>query len=341
MSKYVSVLASVAGLALASSAYAQFGTGPNEVESNDSKALADTNQGTWNLPAVNTPGVVVGTSTSSAGAGIDTFRLRTAAVVPAIYRNRLVITSNIAGHTGSIRGVTQAAAAPGVWNGSSVGTPVASETTAAQTSSTATTPARMNQWYTFGPAADMYYRVTGTAATTAAYSANYEVSTIAPIAGPTFALPGSLTITTFGQGHTTDTDMWVYDANFNAIFGYGNDDQSINGGGASASLQSRLTRTYAAGVYYLAITNFNLASNMGSPNDDDFRTGTMLDFGGMVANSSTTTALNLAVSIGGVVVPNTKVGAFDVNFIRFEVLPSPGAAALFGLAGLVGIRRRR
>ncbi len=340
MKKHVAMLATIAGLALASSAYAQYGTGPNEVEGNDSKSAADTNQGTWNLPGANASGVVVGTSTASSGAGIDTYHLRTAAASGGIYRHRMVITSNIAGHTGSIRGVNQVGAAAGVWDGSTVGTPGTTDS-AAQSTSSATTPARFNQWYTFGPAADLYYRVTGSSTTTAPYSINYEVSTVAPIPGPTFANPGSITITTMGQGHSTDTDMWVYDANFNPILGYGNDDESVNGGGGGTTLQGIFTRNYAAGIYYLAISNYNVCNNMGSPNDDDYRTGTMLDFGGMALNSSTSAGLNLAVSIGGIAVPNTKVGAYDINFIQFEVLPTPGAAALMGLAGLAGLRRRR
>ena len=84
------------------------------------------------------------------------------------------------------------------------------------------------------------------------------------------------------------------------------------------SLGSVLTRDYAGGVYYLAISNFNVANNQASPADDDFRTGVVMDFPGVVANSSTTVNLNLASLIGGVAQPAIKSSPYDVVFIRFE-----------------------
>lgn len=331
--------------ALASSAYAQFGTGPNEVESNDTKALADTNQGTWPLPAMNAAGVMIGNSTSTTGAGIDTFRLRTASQAFGIYRHRFIITTQgTAGHTGSIRGLNQVGpAGPAAWDGMSVGTPGTTDT-AIQTSVTTTSPARMNQFYSFHRPAELYYRVTGGSLTTANYVVNYEVEQVTPITGPTILTPGEIRITTRAQGHSTDTDFWVYDSNFNAILGYGNDDTSLFSevpAPPSTALQSTLVRNYAAGVYYLAISNFNVSNNMGSPIDDNFRTGGMMDFSDVVVNSSATTNLNVSVNIGGTLVNLTKTEAFQVLFVRFEVLPTPGASALFGLAGVALLRRRR
>jgi hypothetical protein len=159
---------------------------------------------------------------------------------------------------------------------------------------------------------------------------------------------GLITMNWLGQGHSSDTDMWVYDGNFNAIPGYGNDDESPLGGspGTGVTLQSWLARNYAPGTYYIAVSNFALANNQGSPSDDDFRTGTVLDFRDIVANSSTTTNVNLAFTIAdstgvSLAVPNTKAGPFDVNWFCFTVVPEPSAWGLViaGAAMLLASRR--
>ncbi|MCL6624586.1 MAG: hypothetical protein K6T17_08240 [Fimbriimonadales bacterium] len=73
-----------------------------ETEPNDSKALA-------NVVAGMMPGDIIrGNSTSASGAGLDYFLVSTAADVLGIYRYRLVITTTgTAGHTGTIRGLSQ------------------------------------------------------------------------------------------------------------------------------------------------------------------------------------------------------------------------------------------
>lgn len=302
-----------------------------EIEPNDTKPFATNAFGLVNGDTLS--GNTTGSSTVTPGAtSADYFRLRTAAGALGIYRNRMIITTTgTAGHTGTLRGLTQTA-----------GVPNAGTDSAVQTSSTVTSPARFNQWYSFGREADIYYRVAGTASTTAEYTATLEQTAVAPLIVAGSFNAGSLTINTVGfTGATqTDTDFWVYDSNFNAIPGYGNDDHF-----GGTTLGSTLTRNYAAGTYYLAISNFNIANNQGSPADDDFRTGAVTDFADVILNSSTTANLNVSFNISDgvniVTTSATKVGAFDVVFAQFTVIPTPGAAALFGLAGLAGVRRRR
>ena len=208
------------------------------------------------------------------------------------------------------------------------------------------TTSRENAWYSFGHAYSLNYRVSGTASTTADYSVAFERTVVTPISAGTFQ-PGAITINSNGQGHTNDTDMWVYDSNFNAIVGYGNDDASANSGGSvTGGAQAFMVRNFAAGTYYLAITNFNLANNQASPSDDNFRTGTMLDFAGAVLNSSTTTNVNVTFTISdafgtSIQTAATKVGAFDIVWAQFTVVPAPSTLALLGLGGLVAARRRR
>ena len=220
---YIKQLLVLAGAALGCSALAiDF----FELEPNDNKAQANLVSGMAHGDRI------IGNSISSTGTGIDTFRVSTAGAALGIYRHRLVLTtSGTAGHIGSIRGTTQTAAPPDTmagipWDGV-VGSATTTDT-AVQTSSTTTTPARFNQWYGFGTGGEIYYRVTGGAATTADYEATLETTQVTPIDIGTYN-EGLVTMDWFNQGHTSDTDMWVYDAGFNAIAGYGNDDNRILG----------------------------------------------------------------------------------------------------------------
>lgn len=333
------IIALVAG-SVASSALGQSFV---EIEDNNDRTQANT-QGVVNLSTmadgITTWSGVTGTTTGSSAtaSGLtshDIFRVRTAAATPGIYRNRLTLaTSGTAGHTGVILGLATTSTGPGF------DAVVSASSATLQTSSTSSTPARFNQWYTFGAAADIYYRVTGSASTTAAYSANYSQDVITPTAGPSLEA-GSIRLHTIGAG--IDTDMWVYDSNFNAIALYGNDDSSVT----TTIATSDLTRNFAPGTYYVAVSRFNLANNLPSPGDDDFRTGSVLDFAGSVLSSSavqTAATFNLTFidSTGlPVTTPVTLAGAFDVQFVSFTVVPTPGAAALLGLGGLVAARRRR
>ncbi|MBN8480272.1 MAG: hypothetical protein J0L88_01640 [Xanthomonadales bacterium] len=272
---------------------------PTETEPNDTKAQANTIQ----LPGTDREGVMNGNSISSSTTGIDTYLVKTAAQAPGFYRHRLLVTSTIAGHTISIRGLTQTAGAINAGTDAAV-----------QTSAATTTPARFIQWYTTGAAADLYVRVTGTTSTTADYRLDYDIEPVTVGSGPVGIAPGSATITTVGQT-TVDTDMWVYNGARAAIAGFGNDDEL-----GTTNAQSVFTRVYDPGVYYLAISNYNLANDQASPADDDFRAAPVVDFPGIIAGSNVnTTAVDLDAQIAGTPVTIVRNGAFDVQFVRFIV----------------------
>ncbi len=307
-----------------------------EVEANETKAQATV------TPALNAGDTLSGSSTGSSTtapgpASADTFRVNMNGGALGIYRHRLVNTGGTT-HGASIRGLNQTD--PGVGFGGVAGT----TDSTAQSTSTATTPPRFVQWYGFGKQESLYFRVTGATTTTAPYQWTLESQPVTPVDIGSYA-PGLIQITTVGQGHSSDTDMWVYDGALQAIPGYGNDDESVDEGGTGASLQSQLRRTYAPGTYYIALTNFNLASSATSPDTDDFETGTLLDFDDVVLNSSTTANLNMAFTIsdsGGasLQVANTKAGAFDINWFKFTVTPEPSALALLAIGGIAFFRRR-
>lgn len=285
-----------------------------------------------------------GTSTTAGAANSrDTWLLSTAIAPLGIYRHRLSITTTgTAGHTGRLLSTSQTGATAGPWPGP-VGTPGSSEGTS-QNSSASTSPARFNQWYGFGKGEKLYYRIDGTTSTTADYLVNYSVDPVTPTYIGMYQ-PGNITITTMGQGHGSDTDLWVYDSNFNAIPGYGNDDESTFGGGGGTTLQSLLVRNYTPGVYYLALSTFHLVNNMGSPCDDDFRTGAMADFPDVVWNTSASINVNVSFamvdSLGTSQFSAIRAGAYDVNFYKFVVVPEPATMIALGLGLVPFIRRRR
>ncbi|MFO0857787.1 MAG: hypothetical protein U0640_10570 [Phycisphaerales bacterium] len=300
--KNVFGLALVASCGLAMPVLAQV----TETEPNETKANADT-VGVINLPAVNGPaltGTTTGASTTTPGlASADTFRVRTAVMTPGIYRNRLIITTGgTVGHGGTIRGLAQP----------TVGTITPGSDNIAQTASTATTPARFNQWYTFGPASEMYYRVTGGSTTTAPYVVNYEVAPVAtiPVVGTITA--GNVQIRDTGSN---DIDFWVYDSSFNPIAGFGSDEPEATG----------VTRSMVPGTYYLAFARFSGMNNLASAAPETFG-GTVLDFPGAFLSGSNTagTVIPTFTSSSGTVTATTttfvaNTNAFDVPFYQFTV----------------------
>ncbi|MBK9188381.1 MAG: hypothetical protein IPM33_05430 [Phycisphaerales bacterium] len=306
---FAGAVAAAAGLAC-TTAFAQVNN--PELEVNDSKATATiaNSGGAGMANADYITGTSTGTSTLAGPTSADYFRVRTALAPLGVYRHRLAIDQ--VGNIGTIRGLPQTAGVIGTTD------------SVVQTSSTVTTPPRMVQWYGFGKGEEIYYRVTGTTSTTGMYTATLSTSPVAitDVSGTIAA--GNVTIQTWNIGNTTDTDFWVYDSNFNALSDFGNDDESIAGGGGGATLQSICTRNLSAGTYYLALSNWNFANNMPSPADDDFRSGIVLDFPDAAANSSTTaTAVNLTFRVtsdaGVIDVPASRLEAYGILWFRLVV----------------------
>jgi hypothetical protein len=285
-----------------------------EVEDNDNKPRANIINAMASGEAIS--GTTTGTSTVTPGSSsADYYRLTTAQGALGIYKHQLALTSPTAGHTASIRGLSQS-------NGNiATGTDVF-----AQTSTATTTPARMVQWYGFGRGETIYYRVTGTGATTAPYMATLTDAPVTPVQLGNFAV-GQVTISTFNQGHTTDTDMWLYDGAFTAIPMGGNDDEVVANGGSGLTNQSILRRTLTQGTYYLALSNWNVCNDQPSPPDDNFRSGNVLDFPNAILQSDISTTANLAFTLTDGAGPHpfaaTKPGAFGIYWAAFSVGVTP------------------
>ncbi len=298
----------VAAAGSACSVFAQ--TGFPELEPNETKAQATPVVGIVAGDAIT--GNTIGALATPGPDSLDTFRIKTAALPAGIYRHRLMLTTKgTAGHTGSLRGLSQT---NGIIN---AGTDIAIQTT-----NGGTNPSRFSQWYGFGRQEEVYYRVTGAATTTGNYTSTLETATVTPVVMSTQFLSGPMTITTVGQTGATqvDTDLVVYDANLAPVAGFSNDDEPAPG----TTLGSKLMRSFAPGTYYLAISNFNVCNNRSAPADDSNRQAPVMDFPDGVANSSISPAnVSFRISdsaIGNVLTTVTKSSPYDVLWYQFVVV---------------------
>jgi hypothetical protein len=133
-----------------------------------------------------------------------------------------------------------------------------------------------------------------------------------------FTVGGTATVVTsvFSLDNTiADSELWLVASNGTTILAY-NDDG--NPGGGSNGMSSLIQLNLAPGDYYLALSGFN--------------------DGGM--------ANNLPDGFNGSGVPGPAAEGHGENFtykllVGFNVVPTPGAIALFGMGGIVVARRRR
>lgn len=279
----------------------------SEIEPNETKFDADANGAFVLGNGDSVSGTTTGTSTTAPGlASADTFRIKTTPAPLGIYRHRMTIsTFGGVGHIGTIRGLSSSVA------GANVGTDLA-----VQTSSSTTTPARTNQWYAFGREEELYYRVTGTTATTSTYTSTHSVEAITPTP---FDLPvqiGSVTIQhDVATDNAYDRDMFLFDSNFNVIAGI--DDSDV----------TPLSVTLDPGTYYIAYGRYNTAAGNVAGNgviQGTFQTGNVLDFANVVASSSGVVgSVNVTLNINGATGVSSATGPalapFDVAWFVFEV----------------------
>jgi hypothetical protein len=285
---------------------------PNDTPAQSTPAMLASGQGVV--------GHTTGASLTIPGSpSVDYFLISTAAAPPGIYRHRMAITSSgAAGHTGTLRGLTQTS-----------GTINPGTDATFQTSLATTSPPRMNQWYGFGRSEQIRYRVAGSTTTSLEYIATLETVPVTPVDFPGDLPVGEITITR-GTGTTATVDMLVYDAGFQPFMDFNND------GG------NTLTRTFARGAYYLAVSNSNTADTRPSGLDSSSRSGNVLEFPGAVANSTTTLVATLTMLFTGgggstsQEVFVSKDNPFDVVWIKFRV--GPPCDADFNGSGAVTVQ---
>ncbi len=239
-------------------------------------------------PGSRIEGATTGSSTSSEDASIasaDTFRVRVCPMPAGVYRHRLVLTTlGVDEFTLSIRGL--------VVNGPPSAPSIDANSDTAVQVSVGGGATHYVQWYGFGRQEELYVRVTGTANTLAPYALEFESVALAETLLPVALRSGTIEFTTVGQGHNTDTEIFVLDANRTAIPGFRNDDAP--GGGTK---QSRLTHAFAPGTYTLVIARFNLADADLSGADDAYALGPVLDFQDCIASWSPSGSTNVNAAV--------------------------------------------
>jgi hypothetical protein len=306
---------------LASAAIANAQTVFNEIEPNDSKAQALANGAIQMSPGDMITGTTTGTSTGGI-ASADYFLVKTTPQPLGVYRYRLSMPAGTTGYTATIRGLKQPSS--GVIDPNS--------DLAFQTGANLGGLPFTVQWYGFGKQEQLYYAVTGTASTTAPYTATLSMLpvTTTPVTG-TFAA-GNITITTVGRT-TADTELLVYDSNFNAIANYRNDDEPSPG----TTTQSKLTRPFDAGTYYLAISDIHLSNNLPYAADERHASPrNVLDYPDVVVqNNATSSTPSFTITDGVTSTPVTATlkSGFDVEWYSFTVVGSTptGACCLGGV----------
>ncbi len=301
----------------------------NETEPNDSKATA-------NALSLAPGDIVAGTSTGSSatvpGVGsIDYFRLGFAAAAPGIYLNTLTLNAQASGaFLGQIVGFTQT---NGVVNPDQI--------TAQVSSINETNNDRVNRFYSFGAPFTVNYSVSGSASTTNPYAATYTRTAVAPVALGALSA-GNVVIST--AAGNVDSELALYDANFNLVAQNDDEISSTNTVGTS-----RIAANLAPGTYTLAVSNINLATNAPSDANDAFRGGNVLDGPGFVLNSSSGQNLSIPVAFtdaAGASLSATylKTNKYGVGFYSFTVaqpVPEPATLAALGFGAAALLRRRR
>ncbi len=289
-----------------------------EVEPNGQKSEATLINGMVGGDAIS--GTSTGSSTTAGNSALtsaDTFRVKTAVLPFGIYRHRLALTSG---------GTTQTAVILGLFQSAGV---IQTTETTFQFSGSVGAVQNANVWYGFGKQEEVYYRVSGATGTTNPYTATLSTTPIAPVQVTGSFLAGNVTVTTVGQGHSSDTEIYVYDSGLNPIPLGHNDGLSIND-----PTVSTVTLSLAAGTYYVAVSTFNTANNQSDLNPTEFwNNDALLDFPNVMCNSDGFSTSNLAFAVTDgtttTQVAATHTNSFDIVWATFTVGNS-SAAYCFG-----------
>jgi len=239
----------------------------------------------------------------------------------------LTTAPNQAGHTLSLRGLSTVARTISPTSDATLQTRFVPSHSSSPVEST---------WYTLGPVAPrIFLRASGLSTTPANYTITLTTAPVAIITLGRFE-PGPITITTAGQGHSTNTHIIVFGTDGSPITTptpFANDDI------ATSTTRSTLTRTYPQGRYLLAIAPSRMATNVPLAADDALGSGAQADFPGTLIADNATANINVAFAINSssrsINRPATRTDPFTVLWFSFDVgTPPPPPPAACNLADI-------
>lgn len=336
----------------------------NEVEANETKALASANNtvtlsmtpnGTTTFAGVT--GISTALSATGANpANSDIYRIRSAPRTHGIYFNTL--TARVPAAPTAI-GNFALARRDGA-NDNSLG----QVGIAGGVDPLLGTGARASRWYSWGAGNtdEVYYQ----AATfqSQPYEARYSSVAVTPdTVGTGFDVgpspSGLFTITTRGLS-TSDTRIILLDGTFNQL--RWNDNSPPGIGGPASSIQSTIVQALTAGTYYVAVATgtmiqsqsfesiYNATTNPTGTEGQTavtFPIASRTDFANTAFSTTQITGVNnvgLSVSLDGapaVLGPARSVTLGGFAWYQFTVIPTPSSAAILALGSVLAARRRR
>lgn len=234
--------------------------------------------------------------------GPDVYRVRTAPLVPGLWRHRLV---------------------PNFWNGpplpailgrsqfGGIVDPIS--TVALQEGDPTTTPESFLQWYGFGGAEELYVDLgVSTGCRSPAYLELETVPVQATMVAPQFVPGQFILVTVSPTSPTHDVDLILLDQDFDVLPG-------ACSRGATTSSPSLCFGFLTEGRYYVGVGHRRVhttdpAGQFALNNRDD-----VLDFRGGVAGSSAIVGESFEVAIGQAIVQGTFIEPFELQWFAFDV----------------------
>ncbi len=180
-------------------------------------------------------------------------------------------------------------------------------------------------WYGFGKSEELYVDFAGSFGCRGAAVAELTTSTVTPTVLTPLPDNGVLgtRVSVQASGTNSDTimEIQVFDAEFNALYGYGTEGAPSGSGFAAQSF------TLYSGRYYIAVSDTEMATHL--PPSVFSHSGTPLkaamDFRGGIINGSQSGALEVSLRVrevfgtGVETVDVTKLNAFDILWFQLDI----------------------
>lgn len=258
-------------------------------------------------------GMVAGDSLATCGDLFSLFRVRTAALSPGIYRHVLVESTTVEPARVRILGCD-----------ADVDDVVQGSLAVLASSEDVPTGANLVAWYGFGKAEELYVDLADVGGCQALTHATLQTTPVQPLdmgalPGPAGVHLGWTTVRADGRGGQLDTEVHIFDAEFNAIPGGWSDDRLGPRGPAVAYAN------LAPGTYYAAIADTGLSSHLPPTAAEWAVPAQVTDFAGPLVAGSHAAQLDFDVTVErlgtgmNLQATVTKTQPFSAVWVRFTI----------------------